>query len=153
VLGARVAGAVGSAVFLFAAVQAIRLAVLASGGAVWPKPPSSSEWIDAGLSAEQATDYGAAERALLEAARIDHQYLPAWTLANFYFRRGDVAHFWPWAARAAALAYDDLAPLVRLCDEMEPNPAKALDRLGGAPKLQRAYRDYLTGRNRFNATE
>ena len=80
-----------------------------------------------------------------KAARVDHQYLPAWTLANFYFRRGDSAKFWPWARRAAALTYDDYRPLLRLADTLETSPQIVATRLGGDSRLLRAYMDVLIG--------
>jgi Tfp pilus assembly protein PilF len=89
--------------FLLAAADSTRLLVDAWRGVEPARPRSSSAWIDTGLAAEEAGDYAGAERSLLEAARIDRQHLPAWSLANFYFRRGDPASFWPWARRAAAL--------------------------------------------------
>ena len=36
---------------------------------------------------------------LLESARRDKQYAPAWALANFYFRQDQPRQFWPWARR------------------------------------------------------
>jgi hypothetical protein len=68
-----------------------------------------------GLMLEAAGDLGRAERSLLSAAGFNRQYAPSWALANFYFRRQDEARFWPWARRAFLMAYDDCAPLFRLC--------------------------------------
>jgi hypothetical protein len=84
---------------------------------------------------------------------VDRQYLPAWTLANYAFRRGDAAAFWPAAARAATLTYDDLRPLLDLCDRMEPNARIALARLGPSARLERAYLDLLIGRNRLETAQ
>lgn len=125
----------------------------APGGPFVLRPRASSVLIDAGLAAEDAGDYAAAERTLLDAARIDHQYQPAWTLANFYFRRGDAARFWPWARHAAQMSYDDLPPLLRLCDELEPYPPAVLERIGDPPRMHRAYLDYLAGRGRWEAAQ
>jgi hypothetical protein len=86
---------------------------------------------------------------LLEAARVDRQFLPAWSLANFYFRRGDQASFWPWAKRAAALTFDDYRPLLRLCDRFDPQPSEVIARLQGGAPLVRAYVDLLIGEHRL----
>ena len=145
-------GVAGSALFLFAAAHAVRLGIGELGGGRRNSPPSSAAWIAAGLAAEESGDFAAAERDLLEAARIDHQYLPAWTLANFYFRRGD-AQFWPWARMAAGLAYDDLAPLLQLADAQESDAARLLDRLGDSPRLHRAYLDYLIGKGHLESAQ
>jgi hypothetical protein len=128
---------------LFAAAHAARLTLAEFRGIPHDSPRSSDSWIAEGLAAEEARDYAHAERALLEAARIDRQYLPAWTLANFYFRRNDPEHFWPWARHAARMAYDDRAPLVRLAHEFEPDPRRILDRLGDTPELRRGIRDII----------
>lgn len=139
----------GVAFFLLAAADSTRLTVDAWRGVDPERPRSSSAWIDAGLAAEEAGDYAGAERSLLEAARINRQHLPAWSLTNYYFRRGDSPRFWTWARRAAALAYDDLTLLLRLCDELDPRPAAVLERIGDTPRIHRAYLDFLIGRNRL----
>jgi tetratricopeptide (TPR) repeat protein len=136
--------------FSFALAMLVRLAFDES---VPANPYSSSAWIDRGLAVEHAGNLIDAENALLEAARVDHQYLPAWTLANFYFRRGQAESFWPWAARAAALNYDDLRPLLKLCDLIEPDPGASLDHLGDTPRNEHAYLDFLIGQNRLDAAQ
>jgi len=113
-------------------------------------PRLSSAWIHLGLDAEGDGNMTEAESDLLQAARVDHQYLPAWTLANFYFRRGDSANFWPWARRAAALTYDDYRPLLRLADTLETSPQIVATRLGGDSQLLRAYMDVLIGLSRLD---
>ena len=57
--------------------------------------------IELGLLAEAEGDQATATRYLLQAAEADHLFLPRWTLANYYFRRGDTALFWRWAKEAA----------------------------------------------------
>src|SRR5262245_6924000 len=84
--------------------------------AVEQNPRFSGGWIRLGLESERAEKMEQAEEELLRAARIDRRFLPAWTLANFYFRRDNRSEFWKWAHRAAALTYDDYRPLLRLCD-------------------------------------
>ncbi len=122
-------------------------------GALQANPRLSSAWIALGLEAERQRRSGEAERDLLEAGRVDRQYLPSWTLANFYFRRGDGASFWPWARRAGSLAYDDLRPLLQLANAFEPDPLTALRELGANDRILRADLDYLTGAARFDAAQ
>jgi tetratricopeptide (TPR) repeat protein len=122
-------------------------------GALRANPRASAAWIELGLMAEHSGDGAEAKRDLAEAARADRQYLPAWTLANYSFRRGDAAGFWPEAARAATLAYDDLRPLLDLCDRMEPDAGIALARLGPSARLERGYLDLLIGKNRLEAAQ
>jgi hypothetical protein len=113
----------------------------------------SSAWISLGMLEDSAGDSASAERCLLRAARIDHQYLPAWTLANFYFRRGNRDLFWEWVSRAAALTYDEFPPLLRLCDQFEPDPARMLAHLGGVRRLRPPYLAFLIGENRLDAAQ
>lgn len=121
--------------------------------AVILNPRLSPAWIELGLEAEAAGNLADAETDLLRAARVDHLYLPAWTLANFYFRRGDAASFWPWAGRAAALTFDDYRPLLRLADALETSPPVVAQRLGGGAPLLRAYLDLLIGAGRLDAAQ
>ncbi len=132
-----------SILLAIAAVAAARMPLVRAG----ENPRSSAVLIDRGLAAETARDFHAAERELLTAAEVDHQYLPAWTLANYYFRRGDREKFWTWAARAASLSYDDPAPLLQLADTFDPG--HALTRLGHTTRLQRAYLDFLIRAERW----
>ncbi len=110
-------------------------------------PRSSRAWIALGLAAERGEDFAEAERDFLKAAEVDRQYLPAWTLANFYFRRGDRQDFRPWAHRAAARSYGDLTPLIKLCDRMDPALVGAL---GDSAVIDRAYLDLLIHENRLD---
>jgi tetratricopeptide (TPR) repeat protein len=122
--------------------------------AVAASPRMAPAWIALGLAEERAGSARAAESALLEAARFDRQYLPAWTLANFYYRAGNHERFWIWARRAAEMTYDDFRPLFRLCDEFEPDERKVMDRLGGSRQMLRAYVTYLAGEaRRLDAAE
>jgi tetratricopeptide (TPR) repeat protein len=122
-------------------------------GALKANPRASAAWIELGLIAEHSRNGAEAAEDLTQAARVDRQYLPSWTLANYSFRHGDAADFWPAAARAATLAYDDLRPLLDLCDRMEPDPGIALARVGPSARLERAYLDLLIGKNRLDAAQ
>jgi tetratricopeptide (TPR) repeat protein len=116
-------------------------------------PRSGAAWIALGLREESGGDHAAAEGSLLEASRVDRRYLPAWTLANFYFRRGNRPQFWVWANRAASVAYDDSRSLVRLADEFEPDPERMLAHFEDAPRLLPAYLDFLIGMNRLDKAQ
>jgi tetratricopeptide (TPR) repeat protein len=114
-------------------------------------PRLSPAWIHLGLDAEAEGNLQEAEMDLLQAARVDHLYLPAWTLANFYFRRGDAAKFWPWAKQAARLTYDDYRPLLRLADALDTSPSRLAARLGGGAPLLRSYLDLLINAQRLDS--
>ncbi len=121
--------------------------------AVRLNPRLASAWIYLGLDAEADGDLPEAEQDLLRAARVDRQYAPSWTLANFYFRRGDPDKFWPWAERAAALTFDDYRPLLRLADALETSPRTVATRLAGGAPLLRAYLDLLIGEGRLDSAQ
>jgi hypothetical protein len=125
------------------AEQAVRRAVALS-------PGSHVAWIWLGLRAEMAGDTSEAERDLLRAAEVDKEYLPSWTLANFYFRRNDQTRFWLWAKSAAQMLYGDPLPLFRLCGAVAED-GKLLERLDILePRIQAAYLSYLLSNDRVN---
>jgi tetratricopeptide (TPR) repeat protein len=59
-------------------------------------PRNAAAWMDLGVKAEFRGDMAQAEKLLLEAARVDRTFKPAWTLANFYVRTGQTERFWRW---------------------------------------------------------
>jgi len=108
----------------------------------------SRSWIDLALRRELSGNLLSAERDLLRAAEVDRQYLPRWSLANYYFRHSDNARFWPWAQRAATMVYDDPRPLFRLCDEVDGNQ-NLIERLAlRNPDLRTGYLNYVLAKNR-----
>ena len=78
-------------------------------------PGNADAWIRLGEAAEMRGDLPTAERSLLEAAHASRQFAPRWALANYYFRRGDAAHFWPCARESLLVGYGDLNPVFHLC--------------------------------------
>src|SRR5580698_176090 len=69
-------------------------AALATAAAL--DPSNADAWTRLGLDAEIRGDLRTAEDSLLRAARASRQFAPRWALANYYFRRADPEHFWPW---------------------------------------------------------
>ncbi len=112
-------------------------------------PRDTSISLQLGLEQERLGDLSQAESILLTAAHFDRQYLPAWTLANFYFRRENQPQFWAWAARASAINSNDFRPLLRLADAVTLDPDTLIAHLGDRPELLRAYLDLLIGQARF----
>lgn len=115
------------------------------------QPRETSVSIQLALQAEKEGDIGVAERLLLQAAALDHQFLPAWTLTNFYFRRGNLEGFWTWAARSAYLTPHDPRPIVRLAARLESDPAEIAEKLGRRPPVLRGQLDELIGAGRLDA--
>ncbi len=91
-------------------------------------PLSSAPRIRLGLAAEVAGDSARAEMWLLDAARVDHQFEPRWTLANFYFRAGKKTEFWTWMRAALAVSYGDRTPAYDLCWRVSSDGAEILRR-------------------------
>jgi tetratricopeptide (TPR) repeat protein len=112
-------------------------------------PRDSTAWIALGLAAERDGDMDQAADCFLQAEKVDRQYLPAWTSANFFFRRSNDLQFWRTAARAAAMSYDDPAPLIELTDRRAPNAIDGLGRLGDSARLERGYLHFLIGQGRW----
>lgn len=105
-------------------------------------PKNASILMRLGLQAELRGDLPAAEAFLLNAAQLSHLYDPRWTLANYYFRRGD-PRFWEWAKRALLVSHGNAAPLFRLCWEMSSNNADVVLYRAILPGNALIYRDYL----------
>jgi tetratricopeptide (TPR) repeat protein len=115
---------------------------------------NASIWIRAGLQAEAAGDFERAEELLLRASRLSRQYQPRWTLANYYFRRGDAGHFWPWAKSALEWSYSYRGALFDLCWGFTQSPDLILSQ--GIPAIrpvQRDYLMYLLAQKRLDAAE
>ena len=91
-------------------------------------PLSSAPRIRMGLAAEVSGDSASAERWLLDAARVDHQFEPRWTLANFYFRAGNEAEFWKWMRAALEVSYGDRTPAYELCWRVSSDGREILKR-------------------------
>ena len=89
-------------------------------------PLSSAPRIRLGLAAEARGDFSEAENWLLDAARVDRQFEPRWTLANFYFRRERSAEFWRWLRAALEVSYGDRSLAFDLCWRMSQNAEEVL---------------------------
>jgi len=91
-------------------------------------PVSSAPRIRLGLAAETRGDFGKAEEWLLDAARVDHQFEPRWTLANFYFRQERTDDFWKWMRSALEVSYGDRRLAFDLCWRAAQNADEVLRR-------------------------
>ena len=89
-------------------------------------PLSSAPRIRLGLAAEARGDFSGAEKWLLDAARVDRQFEPRWTLANFYFRRERPAEFWMWMRAALDVSYGDRRLAFDLCWRVTQNAEEVL---------------------------
>lgn len=108
--------------------------------------------IELGLQYEADGDFGRAEKKLLQAYEVDHTYLPRWSLANYYFRRGNLPAFWSWAQSAAAMPAEDIGALFELCWRASPDPARITAAiLNNKPELIRQYVGFLLAKDQPGA--
>ena len=91
-------------------------------------PLSSEPRIRLGLAAETRGDFGKAETWLLDAAHVDRQFEPRWTLANFYFRRERWDEFWRWMRAALEMSYGDRRLAFDLCWRVSQDSSVVLSR-------------------------
>jgi hypothetical protein len=108
--------------------------------------------IELGLQYEADGDFVNAEKFLLAAFDVDRTYLPRWSLANYYFRRGNMPAFWSWARSAAEMPAGDISPLFELCERVSSDPATITTAiLNGKPELIRQYLGFLIAKDRLPA--
>ncbi len=81
-------------------------------------PQNALLWIERGVESEVSGHPAAAEKALLHAADLDHQYVPRWTLAAFYFRQHDVGNFRSSARQALEMAFGDALPMLQMASQL-----------------------------------
>ena len=104
-------------------------------------PRDAGVWMRLGIAAESNRDYARAERDLLEAARVSRRFEPRWTLANYYFRRNDAGHFWPWVRQSLLVGSVDFAPVFTLCWAMSQDAELIWDQ--ALPERRPALNAYL----------
>ena len=118
--------------------------------AVALNPADARSWIELGLRYESEDNQPVAEQCLLRAAEEDRQFVPRWTLANYYFRRKAFDSFWFWAKEAAGVTNGDPVPLFRLCGRVAEDGA-LMGRLQiSRPGIRAAYLSYLLSQNRLD---
>ena len=114
-------------------------------------PTASAPRIRLGLDAEIRGDFESAQRWLLEAARVDRQFEPAWTLANFYFRRQMQQEFWVWMRTALEVSYGDRRPAFDLCWNVTSDGQEILSRaMPRRREVVSAYLSYLLQEHRLS---
>lgn len=100
--------------------------------------------IEMGLQYEANGDFARAEHSYLQAYAVDHTYLPRWTLANYYFRRGNMPAFWTWARSAASVPSDNIGMLFALCWRASPDARQITAAIANdKPKFLRQYVSFL----------
>jgi tetratricopeptide (TPR) repeat protein len=97
--------------------------------AVKVAPRDADVLTQAAIAAEFRGDRAEAERLLLEAERYNHLWLPRWSLANYFFRRGRYDKVLEWGHLALLRAYGDRTALFRLCRQAGASDAVLMDQI------------------------
>lgn len=115
-------------------------------------PLNATPRIRLGLAAEIRGDSSGAEKSLLDAARVNRQFEPRWTLANFYFRRGDTSRFSQWMRAALEVSYGDRRPAFELCWNASNDAGEIFTRaIPDRREVLDAYLEYLNETHRWPA--
>jgi hypothetical protein len=115
-------------------------------------PEDSRIWIQLGLELEGRNQYAEAEYCLTRAVELDRDFIPIWTLTNYYFRRDDTVRFFPAARRTLAYSRGDLSPLFRMCWSITDDGARILhDGIPDRDDVLSAYLQWLG--NQLDAAE
>ena len=123
------------------ALEPLRRALAAS-------PQNSAICIRLGLELEGDGRPEEAERCLLRAASLDRDFIPVWTLMNYYFRRGDAARFFPAAHRTLSFGRGDPDPVFRLCWSITDDGSRILhEAIPDRAETQTAYLEWLVRRS------
>lgn len=107
-------------------------------------PEDSHIWIQLGLELEGRREYAEAERCLTRAVELDRDFIPIWTLTNYYLRRDDTVRFFPAVRRTLAYSRGDLSPLFRMCWSITDDGARILrDAIPDRDDVLSAYLQWL----------
>jgi tetratricopeptide (TPR) repeat protein len=121
--------------------------------AVSLNPLDPAPLIALGLKEEFAENYARAESYLARAADLDHQFRPAWTLANYYLRRNQPDKSWPLIQRVLnldPLGFDP-APVFNLCWTLTNDSGKILSLIPRHGKRPIEYLQFLINTHRTDA--
>jgi hypothetical protein len=122
--------------------------------AVKRNPFIGDVWIRLALRAElQGRDRAGAERDYLQAARVDHMYMPRWTLANFYLRRHDENKFFAAAKSALEITPYSSAPLFSEAYALNANDEQVMRMIPQRPEVAFSYLQFVLASNRVSALE
>lgn len=129
------------------AVEAMRQSVLLN-------PVNPMLWLELAEVAEKAGRDSEAEASLREAIRLDKTAGPRTLLAEFYFRRKDVARFWPAARAALEAAASGPTVLFADCWQLSTDAGFILrTAIPERPEILADYLHFLVAENHADAAE
>jgi hypothetical protein len=113
-------------------------------------PLDSANWIRLATRAEIENRSVEAERDLLRAYDADRQFEPRWSLANFYFRRGDRERALLWSRKTLEFGSGDLNAVFQLLWNVSGNGTEILENaIPSRPLVLGQYLQYLDGSGRL----
>jgi len=113
-------------------------------------PLDSANWIILSTRAEIENRSGEAERDLLRAYDADRQFETRWSLANFYFRRGDRERALTWSRKTLEFGSGDLSAVFQLLWNVSGNGTEILEKAIPLRSLVLGqYLQYLDGSGRL----
>jgi tetratricopeptide (TPR) repeat protein len=108
-------------------------------------------WIRLGLMAEmQDGDNATAEKDYLQAASVDHMFLPRWTLANFYFRQQRPDDFFHWTKETLAVTPYASDPVFAQMWQMTQDEDTIQSAIPGQPRILLQYAWYLANNKQYD---
>lgn len=111
-------------------------------------PFDARSWIQLGLTTEmQQHDAPTAELDYLSAARVNHMFLPRWTLTNFYFRRQREPEFFHWAKATLEITPYSPDPVFAQMWLMRPNADRIAKAIPESPRILLLYAAFLSNAN------
>jgi hypothetical protein len=114
----------------------------------------AGSWIQLGLKAElQQKNTSLAEHYFLTAARVSHMYLPAWTLANFYFRQRNDAQLFAWARQTLEVTPYDSNPVFVSLWLADPDPERIVAVIPPREQVVLQYASFLTQTNHLDLAQ
>lgn len=120
--------------------------------AVALNPFYSDSWIQLGLTAEmEHRDASAAERYYLQAAKVNHMFLPKWTLTNFYFRQQRPEEFFRWARQALEITPFSADPVFAQMWLMSQDPQRVASFVPDRAGVLLGYASFLANAHQYGA--
>jgi hypothetical protein len=118
--------------------------------AVELNPFDAQSWIQLGLAAEmEQHDIASAERYYLQAWRVNHMFLPRWTLTNFYFRQNKPAEFFHWAQATLLITPYPADPVFAQMWRMNQDPSEVAGHIPNRPGILLQYASFLANAHRY----
>ena len=109
-------------------------------------------WIRLGLLAEmQDGDNVAAEKDYRQAERVNHMFLPRWTLANFYFRQQKSDEFFHWSKETLLITPYSSDPVFAQMWSMSRDENTLNNAIPDRPRILLQYAWYLSNSKHFDS--